>query len=151
MLGMAVAVGLGIPAAPVEYGLYGYNAVLAVLCVGGIFLRPSLAGAMLTLLAGTMATVLNAALAALWTPVGLPTLTFPAAATCVTFMLFATRAWPKQVVPLEALGVPEMYAVLPVGGPGRARRPHGRRASRLPRSTRRPAKPWRVQVEETPV
>ena len=109
-LGMAVGVGLGLPATPVQLGLSGYNSVLAVLCVGGVFLRPSPGGLCLTVIAGVMAALLNAALASLLAPIGLPALTFPAAGTCITFTLFATRAWPTHLVPLTNVGVPEAAA-----------------------------------------
>ena len=109
-LGMGVGVGLGLPPAPVQLGLYGYNSVLAIICVGGVFLRPSPGGTGLSVIAGVMASLLTAAVNGLLAPVGLPALTFPAAVTCVTFTLFASRAWPAHLVPLSSLGVPEAAA-----------------------------------------
>lgn len=108
-LGVAVALAFGVAPEPVYLGLYGYNPVLAVMCVGGIFVLPSVAGSLLALLAGIMSTFLTSAWGAVLTPIGLPPLTFPAAATSVVFTIFVATTLPRYLVPLKDLAVPEAY------------------------------------------
>lgn len=106
-IGVFGAVALGAPELEVNQGLWGYDAVLAGLCVGGIFFRLSMRGAVLAVFAAVMATLLHGAVRSALFPVGLPPLTFAAATTCFLFTSMAKTLNGVHVMPLSEVALPE--------------------------------------------
>ena len=103
-IGVLTAIAMGAPEAEIAEGLWGYDATLAAICVGGMFFRLSRRICVLAVLAALQAVLLHGALRAALFPVALPPLTVAAALTCLfvcdgrpTLMLTmpaaCTRAW----------------------------------------------------------
>lgn len=92
--GSAVAVllawALGAPPAAVGAGVYGYNAVLVAVAMGGMFLARTVPNALYTLVAVAVTTVLTAAVNAYFTPFGGHTLSWPFIVTTWLFLAAAT-------------------------------------------------------------
>ena len=105
--GVVVALAFGGAKDRVELGLYSYNAVLAFLC-GVIFLKPSRISVFIAFLAGLTATLFYSAWSSVLAPIGLPPLTFPAAAISVVYMIFCGEVLRDKVVPLNEVAVPEI-------------------------------------------
>ncbi|WP_258527886.1 urea transporter [Streptomyces sp. NBRC 110611] len=96
--GSAVAVllawGLGAPPAGLAAGVYGYNAVLVAVAMGGMFLTRTVPNALYTLVAVAVVTVLTAAMNAYFTPFGGRTLSWPFIVTSWLF-LAAAPSFPR--------------------------------------------------------
>ncbi|AJT66998.3 urea transporter [Streptomyces chattanoogensis] len=96
--GSAVAVllswALGAPPAAVAAGVYGYNAVLVAVAMGGLFLARTVPNALYTLVAVAVTTVLTAALNAYFAPFGGRTLSWPFVITTWLF-LAAAASFPR--------------------------------------------------------
>ena len=107
-IGLATALGLGLPPADIAQGLYSFNAVLTVQAVGGFFFVLTGGRALvLSLFAGMVSTVTTAALSAFLGPLGLPGLTFPFVVTTWAFVLLAGQSPGLIAVDLASLTVPE--------------------------------------------
>jgi len=76
-VGILIAWGLGAPAATIEAGLYGYNAVLVAMALAGIFVVLSPLGGLYALVGAVAAAGLTGATTDLFAPVGGHTLTWP--------------------------------------------------------------------------
>lgn len=68
-------------------GLWGYNPVLACMCVGGMFFRLTHRTTVLAVAASVMAALMTGAVGSMLRPVGMPALTFPAAITSIIFCI----------------------------------------------------------------
>ncbi|RMI38302.1 urea transporter [Actinomadura harenae] len=77
LIGLLVAWGLGVAAADIGAGLYGYNAVLTGIALTGTFLALSPAGVVFAAIGAATATALTAGIGNLFTVVGGHTLTWP--------------------------------------------------------------------------
>ncbi|MEU9121281.1 urea transporter [Streptomyces sp. NPDC048506] len=99
VVGSAVAVllswALGAPPAAVAVGVYGYNAVLVAVAMGGMFLARTVPNALYTLVAVAVTTVLTAALNAYFAPFGGRTLSWPFIIT--TWLFLAAAASLPQI------------------------------------------------------
>lgn len=82
-IGVLTAVAIGVPAAELSVGLWGYDATLACIAIGGMFLRLSPRVSVLACMAALNATLLHGALRSALFPVALPPLTVAAAITCL--------------------------------------------------------------------
>ena len=89
--GNVVAALLGADAHAVATGLYGFNAALASIAVGQVFLQPDARSALLAVLAGVLAPLFQIGLAQLLLPVGLPVLAAPFLSTLWTVLFVADR------------------------------------------------------------
>lgn len=91
----AVAIAVGLDAGAVRSGLFGYNAVLAAIALGGVFLPPGRPSFMLALVAAAVMPLLQTAFSLALAPIGLPTLSVPF--LLVTWaVLLAARALARQ-------------------------------------------------------
>ena len=101
--GNVVAALLGADAHAVATGLYGFNAALASIAVGQVFLQPDARSALLAVLAGVLAPLFQIGLAQLLLPVGLPVLAAPFLSTLWTVLFVADRwqRWPPLEKPVE--------------------------------------------------
>ena len=105
-VGTFLGAGLGVPPAQLYAGLYGYNASLAALCVGGLFFVLTRRSAVVALFAAAMATVCSAATDAFLAPAGMPALTFPFCLITWLFVLLGQSAGPQGgLVPLALSAV----------------------------------------------
>lgn len=91
-IGVAFPIALGADEHMIELGLYAFNPVLTTMALGWVFLKPGIASTLVTVFAGLMTVVCQAALAGFLAPVGLPTLTFPFVLTTWIFLLAAERS-----------------------------------------------------------
>ncbi len=90
--GSVVATLLGADAHAVETGLYGFNAALASIAVGQVFLQPDARSALLAVLAGVLAPLFQIGLAQILLPVGLPVLAAPFLSV-LWIVLFVAGRW----------------------------------------------------------
>ena len=99
--GSVVAALLGADAHAVTTGLYGFNAALASIAVGQVFLQPDARSALLAVLAGVLAPLFQLGLAQLLLPAGLPVLAAPflSALWIVLFIANRWRRWRR--LPLD--------------------------------------------------
>lgn len=106
-IGVFGAVGLGAVDTEIYSGLWGYDATLAAVCVGGLFFRLSPRVILLAVIASVFSVLLHGAMRSFFFPVGLPPLTFAAACTCFMFTSMG-KIFPKvYVLPLSDVRVPE--------------------------------------------
>ena len=93
VLGSAVALltalALGANGFAIYHGLYGFNAVLCAIALGGLFFVLTWKSAIYALLAAVFSVVAFAAIAVLLSPIGMPALTAPFVLTTWLFL------WPK--------------------------------------------------------
>ena len=82
-IGVLTAIAIGAPEPEIADGLWGYDATLASICVGGLFFRLSPRVGVLALFAALQAVLLHGALRSALFPVALPPLTVAAAVTCL--------------------------------------------------------------------
>ncbi|RYE99210.1 MAG: hypothetical protein EOO41_01370, partial [Methanobacteriota archaeon] len=106
--GVLGALALGIHGSVIYQGLWGYSPCLVGIALGGMFFVPHGARwAALWLFAVLCSVVVHAALASVLTPLGMPTLTLPAAATCIMACSLATASRGLVAVQLAAVTRPE--------------------------------------------
>ncbi|MFG2285076.1 urea transporter [Streptomyces sp. NPDC048595] len=94
-LAVALSWALGAPPAGVAAGVYGYNAVLVAVAMGGMFLARTAVNALYTMVAVAVTTVLTAALNAYFAPFGGRTLSWPFIVT--TWLFLAAAASLPQI------------------------------------------------------
>ncbi|MFV0523145.1 MAG: urea transporter [Acidimicrobiales bacterium] len=82
-----VAMGFGADAGAVDAGLYGFNASLTAIALGGFFYVSNPAGMLYTLFGVLVTTFVWPAFAVALAPVGMPTFTFPFVLTTWFFLL----------------------------------------------------------------
>jgi urea transporter len=88
-VGLATALVVGGDGFTAYHGLYGFNAVLCAIAIGGLFYVLTWRSAIYALLAAAFSVVAFAAIAALLSPLGMPALTAPFVLTTWLFL------WPK--------------------------------------------------------
>jgi urea transporter len=87
IVSLGTALVFGANAAAIASGLFGFSAVLTAMAVGAVFARPSFRGTLYAILATIFTVVVQAALLAAVSPIGIPTLTFPYLLTMWLFLL----------------------------------------------------------------
>jgi urea transporter len=122
VLGSAVALltalALGANGFSVYHGLYGFNAVLCAIALGGLFFVLTWKSAVYALLAAVFSVVAFAAIAAFLSPIGMPALTAPFVLTTWLFL------WPKagfralEPVPLAEITTAEKIRAAHLARPG---------------------------------
>jgi urea transporter len=88
-VGLLTALGLGGEGFTAYHGLYGFNAVLCAIAIGGLFFVLTWRSAIYALLAAAFSVPAFAAIAVLLSPIGMPALTAPFVLTTWLFL------WPK--------------------------------------------------------
>jgi urea transporter len=99
---------LGIDGYAVYVGLYGFNAVLCAIAVGGVFYVITWQSGIYALLCALVSTVVMAALSAFLSPLGMPALTAPFVLTAWLFLLPKAGFHILQPVPLAEASNPEL-------------------------------------------
>lgn len=89
--GLAVAWVLGASEPSIRSGAFGFNTVLTVIAVGGIFLTPRFSSICYALFAGVVTTIAFAAISAAFEPIGMPALTLPFVLVTWIFVLASER------------------------------------------------------------
>jgi urea transporter len=89
MVAVLMALTLGAGGVAVYHGLYGFNAVLCAIALGGLFFVLTWKSAVYALLAAVFSVPVFAAIAVLVSPIGMPALTAPFVLTTWLFL------WPK--------------------------------------------------------
>eukprot|EP00941_MAST-03F_sp_MAST-3F-sp1_P005834 g5834.t1 len=87
VLGMIVGTILGTYTDTVALGLWGYNPILTVIALWGVFIVPTAKGAMVALFAACMCCFVQSCLMRVLAPWGLPVLTLPFVLTTMIFMM----------------------------------------------------------------
>jgi urea transporter len=86
-IGLLTALALGGDGFTAYHGLYGFNAVLCAIAIGGLFFVLTWRSAVYALLASAFSVVAFAAIAVLLAPIGMPALTAPFVLTTWLFLL----------------------------------------------------------------
>ncbi|CAF1257155.1 unnamed protein product [Didymodactylos carnosus] len=101
----------GLPAEAIHMGLWGYNSVLTCQALGGMFFVLSGYQIWLFTLFGSVITVLvQAAVSAFFSPIGMPPLMLPSTLTCWLFCLMAGSSKNMIAVKLIAVSIPEDHS-----------------------------------------
>jgi urea transporter len=112
------ALALGANGFSVYHGLYGFNAVLCAIALGGLFFVLTWKSAVYALLAAVFSVVAFAAIAVFLSPIGMPALTAPFVLTTWLFL------WPKagfrelEPVPLAEITTAEKIRAAHLARPG---------------------------------
>lgn len=105
LAGSAVAVllalALGASIADISAGLYGFSPVLTAVALGCVFYQPSLRVALYALLATVFTVIVQAAMDAAFTPIGIPTFTAPFVFVTWLFLLPKADLKPHPHEPIE--------------------------------------------------
>ncbi|HBB30491.1 MAG TPA: urea transporter [Cyanobacteria bacterium UBA8803] len=114
LLGGAMYLGAGllVRATPEQLytGLWGYNAVLTAVAIGGVFYTPNRLSIMIAAICAFLASVASIFLAALFSPLNLPVLSVPFAIVTLGCLLVLKRSLPSLVpVALHAIASPEEH------------------------------------------
>ena len=88
-VGLGTALAMGADGSSVYHGLYGFNAVLCAIAIGGVFFVLTWRSALYALVAAVFSVPAFAAVAVLLSPIGMPALTAPFVLTTWLFL------WPK--------------------------------------------------------
>jgi urea transporter len=116
-VGLATALVLGADGFTAFHGLYGFNAVLCAIAIGGVFFVLTWRSAVYAIVAAIFSVPAFAAIAVLLSPIGMPALTAPF--VLVTWLFL----WPKAAfaalapVPLAEVGTPEGARAAHAAGP----------------------------------
>jgi urea transporter len=87
LVGMLVALAFGADGVSVWHGLYGFNAVLCAIAIGGVFFVLTWRSAVYALLAAAFSAFAFAGIAVLLSPIGMPALTAPFVLVTWLFLL----------------------------------------------------------------
>jgi urea transporter len=92
----------------IYHGLYGFNAVLSAIAVGGIFFVFTWKSAIYALVCALVSTVLMGSISAFLTPLGMPALTAPFVLSAWLFIFPKAGFQALQPVPLADVASPEL-------------------------------------------
>lgn len=106
-VGMLTALALGADGFSVYHGLFGFNAVLCAIALGGLFFVLTWKSAIYALVAAMMGSVAFAAIAVLLSPLGMPALTAPFVLVTWLFLLPKAGFRALRPVPLAEVTTPE--------------------------------------------
>ena len=110
VLGTATGLLMQAPLESVYLGLWGYNAVLGCMAIGGMFFYPTKSAFVLASLCAVMCAFVGGALGTMFTPSGLPTLTLPFCLGTLAFALLQDSVPTLVPVPLDEVSTPEEHA-----------------------------------------
>jgi urea transporter len=126
LLAMLTAMALGGAGVAIYHGLYGFNAVLTAIALGGLFLRLSWPSALYALVGAIFSTVAFAGLSVALSPIGMPALTAPFVITTWLFLLPKSAFRALEPVPMSEVTTPEQVRLAQTGrwrGPERGPAP----------------------------
>ncbi|XP_077319202.1 urea transporter 1 isoform X1 [Lithobates pipiens] len=106
-MGMLAGLSIAAPFETIYFGLWGYNAVLGCIAVGGMFYALTWQSHLLAIACALMCAYLGAALANVMAVVGLPSCTWPFCLTTLTFVLLTTNNSAIYKLPLSKVTYPE--------------------------------------------
>jgi urea transporter len=110
VLGLLVGLILGAAPEKLYAGLWGYNAILAAMAIGGVFYAPTRYSILIGGACGLLSAITGAVLAFMITPLGLPVLTLPFCIVTISFFLVLHHSLPSLVpVALHAVTTPEEH------------------------------------------
>ncbi len=107
MVGLLAGWCAGVDVQQLYAGLYGFNAALTALCVGGLFFVISRKIIVLAMMAAWLATWLHSALSQWLAPVGLPATTAGFVITTIFFIMVQFSLSGIAAIPLARVGQPE--------------------------------------------
>ncbi|CAB9514197.1 Urea transporter 2 [Seminavis robusta] len=105
-LGAITAICIGVDAAAIEAGMFGFNASLTVTAMF-LFYTPSIGAGILAVIAGVMTVIAQQALANWLNPWGLPFMTLPFCVVCLPFIIIQGTTSIVIAVPLASMTIPE--------------------------------------------
>ncbi len=109
-LGILVGLIFQIPLNSIYAGLWGYNAVLGAMAIGGVFYAPNRRGILIGLFCGFLCALAGLFLGLIFKPLGLPVMTFPFCLVTVGFFMVLKRSLPSLVpVALHTVTSPEEH------------------------------------------
>jgi urea transporter len=108
-VGMATGLALGANGVAIYNGLWGFNSFDAALAVGGVFFVLSWRSGLLAVACAVLAAFLFGAIAALFTPWGLPALTLPFVFATLVFVLLKDGVTKLEPVAIEDITTPEEH------------------------------------------
>jgi urea transporter len=120
-LGMLTALALGGNGFWVYHGLYGFNAVLCAIALGGLFFVLTWQSAVYAVLSTVLASVAFAAIAVLLSPLGMPALTAPFVLVTWLFLLPKAGFGALRPVPLAEVTTAEQIRATHATGQALAR------------------------------
>lgn len=109
--GLGTALLLGGDGAAAQAGLWGYNAVLTAIAVGGVFYVLTWRSALLAVAAAVAASVTFVAVGTTLAPLGLPALTLPFCLVTFAFLLLAGAS--SRLEPVGQVSTPEEHRAKP--------------------------------------
>eukprot|EP00042_Codosiga_hollandica_P031279 m.188978 g.188978 ORF g.188978 m.188978 type:complete len:489 (-) comp53595_c0_seq2:120-1586(-) len=115
-MGAFYAVAIGASETELYSGLWGYDATIVGITIGGLFVYLNAKAIPFTLMAILAAVMLHGALRVLLIPVGLPPLTFAAAVCNVVFTAIGPSFSGIIVLPLQLISSPEQHCSLNLSG-----------------------------------
>ena len=108
-VGMLTGLALGANGVAIYNGLWGFNSFDAALAVGGVFFVLSWRSGLLAIGCAVLAALLFGAIAALFTPWGLPALTLPFCFATLAFVLLKDAGTKLVPVAVEDITTPEEH------------------------------------------
>jgi len=108
-VGMLTGLAVGASGVAIYNGLWGFNSFDAALAVGGVFFVLSVRSGVLAVACAVLAALLFGAIAALFTPWGLPALTLPFCFATLTFVLLKGASTELEPVAVEDITTPEAH------------------------------------------
>lgn len=91
-------------------GLWGYNALLCAMAIGGVFYAPTVRSILIGAACAFLGAIAGGVLGAIFAPLGLPVLTLPFCIVTIGFFLVLQRSLPSLVpVALHAVTSPEEH------------------------------------------
>ena len=109
-LGLLVGLGLGVVPDTLYTGLWGYNALLAAMAIGGVFYAPNIRSILIGAIAAFLAALIGGLLGLIFTPLSLPVLTVPFCMVTTGGFLILRRSLPSLVpVALHVMTSPEEH------------------------------------------
>ena len=110
IVGTAVGLLLGIVPETLFSGLWGYNAVLTAMAIGGVFYAPTGRSILIGAIAAVLSALLGGLLVPIFSALGLPILTVPFCLVTVACFVALQRSLPSVVpVALHAITSPEEH------------------------------------------
>lgn len=110
ILGVIAGLMMGVNPTALYAGLWGYNAVLTAIAIGGIFYAPNLRSVLIGLVCAFLSGLVGGVLSLLFSPLGLPSLTLAFCVVTIAAFALLQRSLPSQVpVALSAITSPEEH------------------------------------------
>jgi urea transporter len=108
-VGMLTGLALGANGVAIYNGLWGFNSFDAALAIGGVFFVLTWRSGLLAIGCAVLAALLFGAIAALFTPWGLPALTLPFCFATLAFVLLKDAGTKLEPVAVEDITTPEEH------------------------------------------